>query len=184
MPSASRPPMKSDRDRQLSPPDRFMAFAMLSLVLLAAGGTFSLPGYALGQSLADARNVAPIGKSRATWHLRCTGDEQVPDGLEVSSAEKSAGVRRCWTTERIDGVEQRTAFPRRNADRATQEIEFLDDRIVRIRRTYFFAKSDRTEEIITWSTDDAAKIDQLGAADFPSYEPKPKPRCTDHDPCV
>jgi hypothetical protein len=159
-----------------------MALEMISVALLAAGGTFTLPGYALGQPLADARNVTPIGKSRASWHLRCTGDAQVPEGLEVTSAEKAAGVRRCWTTERIDGVEQRSAFPRRNADRATQEIEFLNDRIVRIKRTYFFSKSDRAEVTITCSTDEAAKIDQLGAVNFPGAEPRP--RCSDHDRCV
>ena len=45
-----------------------------------------------------------------------------------------AGIRRCWTTETVEGVEQRTAFPRRDAPRAEQEIEFVNDRIVRIKR--------------------------------------------------
>jgi hypothetical protein len=142
-----------------------MTFAMISMALLAAWGTLTLPGYALGQPLADARNVVPVGKSRGTWHLRCTGDAYVHEGLAVSSAEKSAGIRRCWTTEPIDGVEQRSAFPRRNAHRATQEIELVNDRIVRIKRAYYFSASDRAGETITCSTDEASKIDQLAAAE-------------------
>lgn len=138
-----------------------MPLAMMSAALLAASGTVTLPGYALGQPLEDARNVVPAGKSRATWYLRCTGDALVPEGLAVSGAEKSAGIRRCWTTERIDGAEQRTAVPRRGALRAAQEIEFVKDRIVRIKRTYFFSASDRVGQTITCATDEASMIDSL-----------------------
>lgn len=107
--------------------------------------------------------MVPSGKSRDSWHLRCTGDQVVPDGLEVSKAEKSAGIRRCWTTETIGGVEQRMAFPRRDAPRAEQEIEFVNDRIVRIKRTYFFSGSVQVHETITCATDEAAAIDRLAS---------------------
>lgn len=147
------------------PPEGKAVSAMIGIVLLAMGGTLPLPGYALGQPLEDARNVVPAGKSRRTWHLRCAGDAVVPEGLEVSNAERAAGIRRCWPTENMEGAEQRTAVPRRNAFRATQELEFVGDRIVRITRVYFFSASDRVGTTITCSTDEASKIDRLQNAE-------------------
>jgi len=60
-----------------------------------------------------------------------------------------------------DGVERQAAPLQGTAHHSTQEIEFLDDRIVRIRTVYYDSPSDRTGKSFEWSMPDASKIDQL-----------------------
>ena len=138
---------------------------MIATLLVTAAGAYTLPGYVLGQPLEDVRIVVPNGKSRETWHLRCAGEAGAPSGLELSQAEKAAGVRRCWTTEVVDGVEQRAAFPRRDSRRSTQEIELLDEKVVRITKVYYVSDTDRSGNRFVWSQPEAERIDRLKTRD-------------------
>lgn len=96
----------------------------------------TLPGYVLRQPIEDARRVVPSGKTAGTCHLRCAGDPDAPKELDVTAAEKRAGVKRRWTIEIVNGQEQRTAYPRGPAVRSSQEIEFIHGRIVQITKVY------------------------------------------------
>lgn len=82
--------------------------------------------------MADALLVVPVQTTRERWRLRCAGDDKAPPDLMMTGAERDAGVERCWTMEVGQGGEVRAAYPLRGAIRATQELEFLDNRIVRI----------------------------------------------------
>jgi hypothetical protein len=132
---------------------------MTGFVVLAAASALTLPGYALGQPMDEAHFVVPEGRSRDAWHLRCAGDALAPPGLIVSTAERQAGVQRCWTTETVDGVERPVASPFRHDGALLQEIEFLRGRIVRIIR--YRTISGHRETISSLSLPDAAKIDRL-----------------------
>ena len=134
---------------------------MIGALLLATAASFTLPGYVLGQPLEDARIVVPNGKARDAWHMRCAGEAGAPSGLEISAAEKAAGVRRCWTMETVDGAEQRAAFPRRDAHHSTQEIEFLGGNVVRITKVYYASEADSAGSSFVWSQPEAAQIDRL-----------------------
>ena len=138
---------------------------MIGFVVLAAASALILPGYALGQPIDEARFVVPEGRSRDAWHLRCAGDAIAPAGLMLSTAERQAGVERCWTTETVDGVERPVASPFRHDGAMMQEIEFLRGKIVRITR--YRTVSGQRDEISSLSLADAAKIDQLSPGERP-----------------
>ena len=135
---------------------------MSSFWLLLALGNVTLPGYALGQPLSDAQLVVPAQSSREKWFLRCAGDTEAPDDLQISAAEKQAGVSRCWTMERIDNHEVRAAYPLRGAERATQEIELLRGRIVRITVVRYHSTDDQHgTKTVRKKPNEAALIDSL-----------------------
>lgn len=131
------------------------------IVAFLAAVAAALPGYALGQPLQEARAVVPAGKSAATWHLRCAGDAGAPPGLTLSPAERSAGVMRCWTMEIVNGIERRAGNPFPNKRRSTEEIEFLDGRIVRITRVYYSSPADAVGRREVWEVPEAKRIDRL-----------------------
>ena len=106
--------------------------------LLASLGAYTLPSYALGQPIEDARLVVPVHTTMDRWLLRCAGEPGAPAGLATTNSEKAEDVQRCWPMEIVEGREERSAYPRRGAVRATQEIEFLKDEIVRIKITRYF----------------------------------------------
>src|SRR5690606_4987015 len=122
--------------------------------------TATLPGYALGQPIEDARNVVPAGQSRESWRLHCAGDPGAPAGLDLSDAERTAGVGRCWTFEVSGGIERRATFPQGNAHHSTQELEFWQGRIVRITEVRYASEADRAGRRVVLSKPEAAEIDR------------------------
>ena len=101
-----------------------------------------LANYALGQPFSDAKLVVPAGKSVGNWRLICAGDADAPDGLKLTDADQSAGLKRCWTLENENGVFIRTAFPRRKSHHSTEEIYFTNEKITKITRLYYFTSDD------------------------------------------
>lgn len=132
---------------------------MFALLALFGADAIWLPNYSLRQSLAEARTVVPNERTRESWFLRCAGEAGAPAGLQVTAPERAAGIQRCWPTELIDGREQRSAVPRRKGGCATQEIELIDGRIVRIRIDPCTPAIPSRSSI--WSTPEAAEIDRL-----------------------
>jgi len=132
--------------------------SMMFIKLLSTG--LALPAYVLGQPLEDARRVIPNGQTAETWHLLCAGDPDAPEELQVSPAEKGAGVQRCWPFEIVSGEMRRSAHPRGSAVSSSEEIEFLNGRIVRIKMEYKYEGSVVAQRI-TRSTPDADILDNL-----------------------
>lgn len=125
-----------------------LCLVFLTTGALAEDGPVQLANYALNQPIEDARNVVPVGRTRQTWVLRCTGDSVVPSGLTLSTKEQEAGVVRCWPMKTGLIEEVRTAHPIRRARYGEEEIEFLHGRIVRIRINRFYDRRDADHYVV------------------------------------
>ncbi|MBU6266535.1 MAG: hypothetical protein KGN34_03275 [Sphingomonadales bacterium] len=134
-----------------------LPLALTALATAPAAADANLPDYALGQPLAEARQVIPIGHSAADWRLRCAGDRAAPSGLIVTPAERTAGVIRCWPMRVTAEGERRAAHPLRHARVASEELELLHGRIVRIT----IQREGVAAFLEVHSSRDAAVIDRL-----------------------
>ena len=113
---------------------------------LSTPPAYSLPSYALGQPLAEARLVIPQSESASTWTLRCSGDPDAPP--ELAAAADQAGAMVCWPFRLTPaGAVRAATLPRRLG--ATEELEFRQGRVVRI--TQLWRRADGTSGSVTFS---------------------------------
>jgi len=107
----------------------------------------ALPGYALGQPLAEARRVVPPGESPTTWVLRCSDDPEAPPDL-TAAAHRTDGALLCWPMRlSAAGAERVATMPRRRG--ASEELEFRAGRVVRITRAW--RRADRQSTSVSYS---------------------------------
>ena len=106
-----------------------------------------LPGYALGQPLAESRQVVPPGETRATWILRCAGDPGAPARLGQAPAAPTESLH-CWPMHVGAEGEQRASAWRRRAN-AMEELEFREGRLALIRIVTRSADGTTRTEVFT-----------------------------------
>ena len=106
-----------------------------------------LPGYALGQPLAESRQVVPPGETRATWVLRCAGDAGAPAGLGAAPSAATEPLH-CWPMRIGADGERRASGWHRHAP-AVEDLEFREDRLALIRIVTRAADGTTRVEVFT-----------------------------------
>lgn len=109
------------------------------VAILLQAAMVSLPGYAIGQPLEDARRVRPPGSAGEGWVLVCSGDESAPEQLAV----QEPGAMTCWPMKQQPEGRVRTGYPVRGAERVEMELHLVNGIVERIETTRWYRNGEK-----------------------------------------